>query len=170
MLTRLLAACALLLTSLAPLAAHGPTPQRAQETIAIASPPEKVWALVADFDGIGGWHPAVKAVSGTATERVLTLEKGEITEGLDEADPAARRLAYRLSKENIEALPVSFYTGTIEVAPAGSGSAVTWEARFYRADTTNEPPEEYNDDAAIAAMTGFLQDGLKGLKAKAEAK
>ena len=45
-----------------------------------------------------------------------------------------------------------------------------WIGRFYRADTSNFPPEDKNDEAAIAAMTEFFQEGLKGLKAKAEAK
>lgn len=171
MLQRLLLALALLLSGLAPLAAHGPTPQRADESVTIAAAPDQVWKLVASFGGIGDWHPLVKKATATGdaagAERVLTLERGEVTEGLDEVDPAARRMSYRLSKENTEALPVSFYTATIEVKPAGSGSEVTWDARFYRADTTNEPPEGLNDEAAIAAMTDFIRQGLEGLKRKA---
>lgn len=166
-----LAAAAFLLANLMPAAAHGPTPQKAEESITVAVPPEVVWKVLADFPGIAGWHPLVKTATATddGTGRVLTLEKGEITEGLDEADAAARRLAYRLSTENVEALPVSFYTATIEVTPAGGGSAVAWSARFYRADTTNEPPENLNDEAAIAAMTDYIHQGLVGLKKKVEA-
>lgn len=171
MLQRFVFAVGLLFASLAPLAAHGPTPQRADESVAIAAAPDQVWQLLASFGGIGDWHPLVKKVSVTGgdaagAERVLTLEKGEITEGLDEVDPAARRISYRLLKENTEAFPVSFYTATIEVKPAGSGSEVAWDARFYRADTTNEPPEGLNDEAAIAAMTDFIRQGLQGLKSK----
>jgi mxaD protein len=47
---------------------------------------------------------------------------------------------------------------------------VTSIGRFYRADTSNFPPEDKNDAAAIAAMKNLLAEGLKGLKAKAEAK
>ena len=167
-------ALGLVLLAVPPLLAHGPTPQKADETIMIAAPPDAVWKLVADFGGIGAWHPLVKQVTASGgdaagAERVLTLEKGEITEGLDEVDAGGKRLSYRQLKENVEALPVSFYTASIEVKPAGDGSEVAWSARFYRADTTNEPPEDRNDEAAIAAMTSFLTDGLKGLKAKAEA-
>ncbi|MBB3769540.1 mxaD protein [Angulomicrobium tetraedrale] len=165
----------LVAAGLAPLAAHGPTPQRAEETITIAASPDQVWKLVADFGSIGEWNPLVTKValtggSAAGAERVLTLAKGEITEGLDEVDAPAHRVSYRLLKENTEAIPVSFYTATIEVTPAGAGSAVRWDARFYRADTTNEPPEELNDAAAIAAMTDFIRQGLEGLKAKATAK
>ncbi|GLK86070.1 SRPBCC family protein [Ancylobacter defluvii] len=172
MFERLMLAFAFVLMGLAPLAAHGPTPQRAEERVTIAAAPDKVWALLARFGGIGDWNPLVKKVSVTGgdaagAERVLTLEKGEIAEGLDEVDPTARRLSYRLLKENVEAFPVSFYTATIEVKPSGSGSEVVWDARFYRADTTNEPPEGLDDAAAIAAMGDFIRQGLEGLKSQA---
>ncbi|GLK71454.1 SRPBCC family protein [Ancylobacter dichloromethanicus] len=175
MLQQLALAFSLLLFAPVAALAHGPTPQRADETIVIAAPPEAVWAELVKFGDIGAWHPLVKKVTATGgdaagAERVLTLEKGEVTEGLDETDPAARRLSYRLLKENAEAIPVSFYTQTIEVKPEGSGSEVSWGARFYRADTTNEPPEDRNDEAAIAAMNDFIKQGLEGLKAKVTAK
>lgn len=175
MLQRFMLAFSLLIAGLAPLAAHGPTPQRADESATLAATPDQVWKLVSSFGSIGDWHPLVKKVTATGgdatgAERVLTLEKGEITEGLDEVDPAARRISYRLLKENAEAIPVSFYTATIEVKPAGDGSEVVWSGRFYRADTTNEPPEDRNDEAAIAAMTDFIRQGLDGLKLKAAGK
>ena len=175
MLHRLLLAFALLVAGFAPLAAHGPTPQRADESVTIEASPGAVWKLIAEFGAIGAWHPLVKRVAATGgdaagAERVLTLDKGDLTEGLDEVDADARRISYRLTRENVEALPVSFYTATIEVKPSGSGSEVRWDARFYRADTTNEPPENLNDEAAITAMTDFIRQGLDGLKRKASGK
>lgn len=172
MFGRTLVALGWLLVGIATAGAHGPTPQKADESIAIAAPPERVWTMIANFGGIGQWHPLLRQVEATGgnaagAERVLTLDKGAITEGLDEVDTAGRRLSYRLSKENVEAIPVSFYTATIEVLPTPAGSEVKWGARFYRADTTNEPPDELNDEAAIAAMTDFIRHGLEGLKAKA---
>lgn len=156
-----------------PARAHGPTPQKAEADLVIAAPPEAVWKLVGDFGAIGSWHPDVKSVrvtgEGPGAERVLVLEKGEITDGLDELEPAEHRLAYRLSQENVEAFPVSFYTATLTVTDAGAGnSKVQWAARLYRGDTSNFPPDELNDEAATTAMTTFFEDGLKGLKAKAE--
>ena len=170
-LNRSLIAAALMLASLFPALAHGPTPQKVEESIIITAPPEAVWKVLGSFGGIADWHPLVKSATATGgdaagAERVLTLAKGEVGEGLDEYDAPARRYGYRMSKENIEALPVSFYTATIEVKEAPGGSEVLWIGRFYRADTTNEPPEEYNDEAAIAAMTDFFKQGLEGLKAK----
>ncbi|MCS0504732.1 SRPBCC family protein [Ancylobacter sp. GSK1Z-4-2] len=158
-----------------PLLAHGPTPQKVDESVEIAAPPESVWAIVSAFGSIGDWHPMVKKVEATGgdaagAERTLTLEKGTLTEGLDESDVGERRLSWRLLNENVEAFPVSFYTSTIEVKPAGKNSEVAWSARFYRGDTSNYPPEELNDEAAIAAMNAFVEQGLDGLKAKAEAK
>lgn len=168
-------AFALLLAG-APALAHGPTPQKAEVEVTIAASPDAVWKLAGDFAGIGGWHPMVKAVkakggNAPGAERVLVLEKGEIIDSLDEYDASGRSLGYRLGTENVEALPVSFYTATLTVADAGGGkSRVTWAARFYRGDTGNFPPDELNDEAAIAAMTGFFEAGLNGLKAKAEGK
>lgn len=171
MLERLVFAIALFGASLVPATAHGPTPQKADESIAIPARPDQVWKLVGEFGAIATWHPLVKEAKATGgnaagAERVLRLEKGEITEGLDEYDAEAHRISYRLSKENIEALPVSFYTATIEVLPAGDGSEVKWGARFYRGDTSNFPPDELNDEAAIAAMNDFIRQGLQGVKAK----
>ncbi|WP_428030220.1 SRPBCC family protein [Ancylobacter sp.] len=175
MLQRLALAFGLLLLGPLLALAHGPTPQRADETLVIAAPPEAVWAQLVKFGGIGDWHPLVKKVASTGgdaagAERVLTLEKGDVTEGLDEVDTAAHRISYRLLTENAEAIPVSFYTQTIEVKPDAAGSLVSWSARFYRADTTNEPPEDRNDEAAVAAMTDFIKQGLDGLKAKVATK
>ena len=157
-------------------AAHGPTPQKAEEKIIIAAPPDKVWAIIKEFGSFAEWNPAIvkcTAEGGNApgATRVITLKNGgELTEGLDEYDDKAMMYAYRLSKENIEVFPVSFYSATITVKAAGDGSEVEWLGRFYRADTNNEPPETLNDAAAVKAMQEFMKAGLEGLKAKAGAK
>jgi mxaD protein len=156
--------------------AHGPTPQKAEETIKIAAKPEMVWAVLKDFGGVASWNAAIKASKGeggnvAGATRTITLKNdGQLVEGLDEVNEAERFAAYRLSKENIEVFPVSFYSATIGVKPDGDGSIVTWSGRFYRADTSNFPPDNYNDEAAVKAMTDFFKEGLAGLKAKLEAK
>lgn len=171
-----LPALALLLALAAPARAHGPTPQKAEAKVVVAATPDAVWKSAGDFAGIGAWHPMVKAVrakggNAAGAERVLVLEKGEITDGLDDYDAAGRSLGWRLNTENVEALPVSFYTVTLTVSDAGGGgSEVVMAGRFYRADTSNFPPDELNDEAAVAAMTQFFEAGLAGLKAKAENK
>jgi mxaD protein len=156
--------------------AHGPTPQKVEETIEIAAPPAKVWGIVKDFAKISDWSPAVTKSEGTGgndngATRTITLKTGELQEGLDYYSEKEMTYLYRLAKEKVEVLPVSSYTAELTVKPgAGDGSVVTWLARLYRADTGNEPAPDRNDAAAVAAMKAFMSEGLSGLKAKAEAK
>jgi mxaD protein len=171
-MTRFWTAVAILLAT--PVLAHGPTPIKDDEAIAIAASPGVVWAVAGQFDGLAGWHPDVKAVkatggNGAGAEREVVLKAGGVLkEGLDEYDAAAFKYSYRMSDPDLDALPVSSYAMTFVVTPAAGGSEVRWSARFYRGDTGNEPPENLDDDAARAAMSKFLRDGLAGLKAKIE--
>lgn len=171
---RLMGALAMCIGTTAPALAHGPTPQKAEEKIEIAAPPAKVWEALKNFGDVS-WNPAITKVEATGdnapgASRTITLKTGNLVEGLDEYNDKEMSYGYRLSTENVEALPVSFYSATIAVTPGGSGSEVTWIGRFYRADTSNFPPDNLNDEAAVKAMTEFLQTGLKGLKAKVEGK
>jgi len=156
--------------------AHGPTPKKVEKSVVIAADPAAVWAVVGDFAAIAAWHPDVAASTGSGGNvaggtRTVTLKAGgDLVDGLDEVDAAGMSYAYRLGTPNIEAFPVSFYTASLKVEPDPGGAKVTWMGRFYRADTGNFPPDELNDDAAIAAMDAFFADGLAGLKAKLEAK
>lgn len=158
-----------------PAMAHGPTPIKVDDTIAIAADPEAVWALAGKFDGLAAWHPdvqSVKAKGGDATgaEREVKLKKGGVLkEGLDEYDAVAHRLGWRMSDPDLDALPVSSYSLSFSVEPAaGGGSKVKWYGRLYRGDTSNEPPDNLNDDAARTAMAAYLHNGLEGLKKKVE--
>lgn len=163
--------------SIAPAAAHGPTPIKVDEKITVAADPKAVWAIVGRFGGLADWHPdvaGVEAAGGDAVGAVrrITLRKGGvITESLDEFDPQALKYSYRMSDPNLEALPVSSYSATLVVRPAaGGGSEVQWYGRLYRGDTGNEPAENLDDQAAKTAMTDFLRDGLQGLAKKLQAK
>jgi hypothetical protein len=153
-----------------PSSAHGPTPQKAEETVRIAAPPEAVWAKVKDFGRIGEWHPGVASVAAPSDgERELTLKSGGVIgESRDDMDEAGMFVSWRLAKENVEAFPVSFYSSTLTVRPADGGSEVVWMGRFYRGDTSNFPPEHLNDAAAQKAMSGFMREGLDALKAALE--
>lgn len=174
LIVRVMCALALFFMAAAPGFAHGPTPQKAEEKIAIAAPPAKVWAALKEFGDVS-WNPAITKVAASGgnepgATRTITLKTGDLVEGLDEYNDKDMSYGYRLSTENVQAFPVSFYSATIAVTPAGDGSEVTWIGRFYRADTSNFPPENLNDEAAVKAMTEFMQEGLKGLKAKVEGK
>lgn len=85
---------------------------------------------------------------------------------MDKIDTEKMNIRWRLSEEDITVFPVSFYTKDITVAPRDGGSEVTWHASLYRADTTNEPAEEYNDEAAVKAMEAFINHGLAGITAR----
>jgi mxaD protein len=154
--------------------AHGPTPQKVDQTVTIRASPDAVWKVVGPFGGIGGWHPDVVKVEATGGNaeggvRKVTLKAGgTLVEGLDEWKADARTYSYRMSDPDLKALPVSSYSATLTVTPDGDGSKVEWMGRFYRGDTGNEPPEELSDAAGKAAMNRYFADGLKGLKAKVE--
>jgi mxaD protein len=161
----------------APALAHGPTPIKVDESIVVAADPKTVWAIAGKFDGLANWHPdvqSVKAKGGDAAgaEREITLKKGGVLkEGLDEYDAGAFKYSYRMSDPDLDAMPASSYSATLTIEPAaGGGSQVRWYGRLYRGDTSNEPPENLNDDAARAAMSTFLRNGLQGLKKKIEGK
>ncbi|MEG6509038.1 SRPBCC family protein [Methyloligella sp. 2.7D] len=159
----------------APAAAHGPTPKKVEETITIDAAPDEVWAVAKDFAGIKDWHPGVTEVTSKGgnevdAERTLTLENGgTLIDSLDEYLDDEMSYSYRLENEDIEHFPVSFYSATFSLKPADGGkTTVDWMGRFYRADTGNFPSENQNDEAAIAAMTAYFQQGLGGLKAEVE--
>jgi mxaD protein len=166
----------ILATSIGSVSAHGPTPQKADEKISIAAPPAAVWDVIKEFGSIGNWHPGLAKVTSEGgnkegATRTLTLKSGgEIVESLDAYDEREMSIEYRLLKENLDAFPVSFYSDQISVHPANGGSEVEWTSRFYRADTTNEPPEDKNDAAAIKATADFFKAGLSGIKTRAEGK
>ncbi|NOT72821.1 MAG: SRPBCC family protein [Hyphomicrobium sp.] len=152
--------------------AHGPTPQKVDMTVTLPAPPEKVWDAIKDFGNIASWHSGVAKSVGTGSNatgatRILTLKSGgDIDESLDEFDDKGMSYSYRSGKENVEVFPLSSYSATLKVKAKDGGSEVEWRSRLYRADTTNEPPEDRNDAAAVKAMSDFVAAGFEGLKAK----
>jgi mxaD protein len=176
LIRRVLLVLALLAANSSIAGAHGPTPQKLDEKINIAAPPAVVWNAIKDFGSIGAWHPDLAKVVGeggnaVGATRTLTLKSGgDLVESLDDYNEKEMSIGYRLQKENVDAFPVSFYSDIISVKPAADGSEVEWISRFYRADTTNQPPEDKSDAAAVKATTDFIKNGLAGLKAKVEGK
>ncbi|MDZ5650010.1 SRPBCC family protein [Nitrospirillum sp. BR 11828] len=152
--------------------AHGPTPQKVDETVEIKASPAAVWAVAGDFAGIAKWDAEIKASEGSNKKRVMTLKNGEkIEEEVDEYDAARMTYTYRMLDPNLKALPASSYSATLVVTPGAQGTTqVQWYARVYRGDTGNEPPDELNDEAAKTALSQLFKAGLQGIKAKAEGK
>jgi mxaD protein len=174
---RFLLALAFLAANAEAALAHGPTPQKVDEKIAISAPPADVWKIIKDFGSIGLWHPSVASAkneggNGSGATRTLTLKSGggDLVESLDDYQEKDMSYSYRLMTQNDDAFPASFYSDSIQVLPAPGGSEVQWISRFYRADTTNEPPENKNDAAAVKATEDFIKAGLAGIKATAEGK
>jgi carbon monoxide dehydrogenase subunit G len=161
---------------LAPAAeAHGPTRKKITETIEINAPPEKVWAVIGNFQDMS-WHPAVVKQEGQggdaidATRRLTLPNDGTIDEVLVKYDAAKMSYSYRITAVDVKVLPVTNYSSTITVLPGADGktSTVEWRGAFYRGYPNNDPPPELNDDAAIAAVTGVYKMGLEALKKKVE--
>lgn len=154
--------------------AHGAAPQKAVETIAIAAAPEKVWAIVGDFQD-ASWLPGVVKAEGEsdstpdrAVRRLGFAQGGTIVERLVQYDAAAMSLRYIIEKADFDVLPVGNLSASIKVTSDAGGSRVEWKSRFYRAFPGGNPPERFTDEVAIAAVTAYFKAGLAALKAKAE--
>ena len=152
--------------------AHGPTRQKLTLTQDLAAEPAEVWAAIGDFQDMS-WHPAVFSTEGeggneidVATRRLTLGEAGggTIDEMLYKHDDATMSYSYRITDVAVEVLPVTNYSSHLTVMPRdGGGSTVEWRGAFYRGYPNNDPPEELNDEAAIAAVTGVYRAGLDAL-------
>ena len=99
------------------------------ESVALETSPEKVWALIGQFNL--AWHPLVANVrlTGTGVGQLRTIEMvdaKQMVERLEIMDNA--RLFYRYA--SVSGIPVSNYTGTLEVKPQGRGCTAEWRAQF----------------------------------------
>ncbi len=162
-----------LLVLATPVCAHGPTPQKTDQTVLIQAPAETVWKLLSEPCAIRQWHPDVAdCQSSDARKRELTLKNGaKLNEEFDEVLVEEMSISYRLAgNPDIKALPVSSLTGRIKLKPEGSGVRVSWMARYYRADTTNEPPKGMDDQSALNAVNQYVKSGLDGLASPAAKK
>lgn len=158
-------------------AAHGPTPQRVEESIDIAAPPAAVWALVGDFGRFAPWHPLLTASSSdkgnsVGATRTLTLARGGmLTEDLDEYLPAEMLINYRSGRViDPTVLAVGSYSARLRVSATAGGSRLEWRARAYRADTGNEPAASRDDAAAVTALQEFIRPALAAAKRQLEAR
>jgi carbon monoxide dehydrogenase subunit G len=109
--------------------------------------PDKVWALVGDFGGIGGWMPGIDSCRVEGDERILETMGMSITERLVSMDEAARRLTYSIAA----GAPVESHEAVITVAPSGAGCHVTW--------VVEAEPDEMAD-----LMATIYQQALEALK------
>lgn len=171
---QLLCAAALVVGVAGMAAAHGPTRQKLEKTVEINAAPDKVWAVVGNFQDMS-WHPAIEKTEGSGgnekgAKRKLTLKGGggTIEEELASYDAEKMILGYRITNVDVKTLPVSNYSSKIKVTGEGGKTTVTWDGAFYRGYMNNDPPPELNDDAAKAAVSGVYESGLEALKKKIE--
>ena len=170
---RFLSVCAALLAVIiaVPSEAHGPTRQKVTVKTTVAAAPAEVWAAIGNFQDMS-WHPAVHATEGENgnaidATRVLTLgEAGgpTIAEVLYKFSDEKMSYSYRITAVEVDVLPVTNYSSHLTVRAYGSGSEIEWRGAFYRGYPNNDPPENLNDAAAIAAVTGVYEAGMEALR------
>jgi polyketide cyclase/dehydrase/lipid transport protein/uncharacterized protein DUF4331 len=131
--------------------------QTVVHSIELAAAPDEVWSLIGDFGG--SWHPLTARVRVTGTgigqlRTIETVDGREIVERLEAIDNLSRCFRYT----GIAGMPVSHYTGVIEVKPNGSGSVVDWRTQFVANHQT--------DRAAKVLVSTLLNTGLETLKSR----
>lgn len=170
---QLLAAAALVVGVAGVAVAHGPTRQKTEQKVEINAAPDKVWAIIGNFQDMS-WHPAVEKTEGSGgnekgAKRKLTLKGGGvIEEELASYDAGKMMYGYRITNVDVKVVPVSNYSSKISVKGDGGKSTVTWDGAFYRGFPNNDPPPELSDEAAKKAVDGIYSAGLEALKKKAE--
>ena len=129
--------------------------QTVAESVELAATPDEVWSLIGQFGGT--WHPLTARVRLTGTgigqlRTIQTLDGRQIVERLEAIDDAKRFFRYT----NIAGMPVSQYTGTLEVKPKGGGSVVDWRAQFLAISAA--------DRGVKVIVSTLFRTGLESLK------
>jgi len=143
----------------------------ARQSISINAPPEAVWAVLGNFNGLPRWLGFIEyseIVAGTNNEvgaiRQVTRRNGtKVTERLLEYDPHSMRLAYTYVDGAVMA---SDYFPVLAVKDGGNGtSVVEWSARFKRLTYWVDPPPAGQDDKSLTDLyNGLYKAGLENLK------
>lgn len=89
--------------------------------IAVASPPEKVWAAVGDFGGLEQFFPGIESFRLEGDDRIIGMLGLEVREHLVHRDEAARSISYSV----VDGVPIDSHRATITVTSQGTGSTVT---------------------------------------------
>ena len=131
--------------------------QTVAESVELVAAPDEVWSLIGDFGG--AWHPLDARISVTGTgigqlRIIKTLDGREIVERLEATDNVRRCFRYT----NVAGMPVSHYTGMLEVKPNGSGSVVAWRVQFLANHQT--------DRAVKVLVSKLLNTGLESLRSR----
>tara|TARA_B100001769_G_scaffold274771_1_gene274094 strand:+ start:1313 stop:1747 length:435 start_codon:yes stop_codon:yes gene_type:complete len=120
--------------------AHGPTPQKVQESITVKVAPAKAWTIVKDF---------------AEFKKIMKVRS---------FDDEIMKIKYEMLKKDG---PFSDYNAYIIVKKGSNDneSVIQWTARFYRTYKLNPPIPDGQDDAtAVAAVKKIVGPGLKSLE------
>lgn len=161
--------------------AHGPVRGKLTASVSVDAPADKIWDVISNYDDMS-WHPFIQSVeadngNNKGSVRVLTLKGGgTITEELKVYKADKMSYKYKITDmstvktiqhagqdEDVPVLPVENYQATITVKQSGAEAVITWVATYYRGYVNNNPPEELNEEAADAAVTAVLTEGLNSL-------
>ena len=155
----------------APLYAAEATEMNIEHSIVINAPPEAVWEVVSDFNGLPRWLPVIvdsRLVLGKNREvgaiRELTRANGtKVQEKLIAYEPWNMSIGYTYIGGQVGATD---YFPTITVSDAGGGkSKVVWKARFKRiAYWTDEPPAGQDDATPLNGLNKVYVLGLENMK------
>jgi carbon monoxide dehydrogenase subunit G len=130
-----------------------------EHDVAIARPPEQVWAILGDLAAVSRWVPGVASARVEGTRRVCTLEDGaEIHEEIAGFSDEERSYAY---VQHVHPLGFERSEGTLTVLANGSGSVVSWTAEVELADPSHEsqilPMLDEGYAAALARLKGVVE-------------
>tara|TARA_B100001996_G_scaffold132896_1_gene101144 strand:+ start:424 stop:858 length:435 start_codon:yes stop_codon:yes gene_type:complete len=126
--------------------AHGPTPQKVQESVTVSVTPAKAWSVIKDFSDF---------------KKIMKIRS---------FDDEIMKIKYEMLKKDG---PFSDYNAYIIVKKGSNDneSIIQWTARFYRTYKLNPPIPEGEDDAtAVAAVKNIVGPGLANLKKALESK
>jgi len=126
--------------------AHGPTPQKVQESVTVSITPAKAWSVIKDFSDF---------------KKIMKIRS---------FDDEIMKIKYEMLKKDG---PFSDYNAYIIVKKGSNDneSIIQWTARFYRTYKLNPPIPEGEDDAtAVAAVKNIVGPGLANLKKALESK
>jgi len=145
--------------------AHGAAALRFEKSVTIKAPAAKVWALVKDFGNEQAWHSGV--VSTTVEQK--KDENGDDatyrTVKLKNDAGMCEKHEYVYEKSTLQ---FSNFYPMITVTANGNDTVVSIKGSYTRADSSNIPKPEQNDDAATKALDDFFDPGLESLKKVAE--
>jgi uncharacterized protein YndB with AHSA1/START domain len=109
---------------------------RIDNAVAIARPPDQVWAILGDLSAVARWVPGVASARIEGTRRICILEGGgEIHEEIADFSNEQRSYAYT---QPVHPLDLERSEGILAVKTAADGSVVTWNAEVVLGNSTHE--------------------------------